>query len=72
MIEVDFYLITGVHVDDDVIYELVMTMASNKADLGNAFGAFKRYQPKNMVQSNVVPYHPGAIKAYKELGIWSE
>jgi len=23
-----------------------------------------------MVQKNPVPYHPGAIKAYKEMGIW--
>lgn len=72
MIEVDFYVLTGAHVSDDDVYELVMTMSNNKEALGNAFAAYKRYDPKKMVQPNPVPYHPGAIKAYKELGIWSE
>lgn len=70
MIEVDFYILTGAHVSEDTVYNLVMTMASNKDALGKAFGAFKRYDPKKMVQDNPVPYHPGAIKAYKEMGIW--
>lgn len=70
MIEVDFYVLTGAHVSDDDVYHLVKSMAGNKDALGKAFGAFKRYNPKKMVQENPVPYHPGAIKAYKEMGIW--
>lgn len=72
MIEVDFYILTGAHVDDDTVYELVKSMEKNKTALGEAFGAFKRYDPKKMVQDNPVPYHPGAIKAFKEMGIWPE
>lgn len=70
MIEVDFYVLTGAHVADDDVYELVMSMAEHKVALGEAFGAFKRYDPTKMVQDNPVPYHPGAIKAYKEMGLW--
>ncbi len=70
MIEVDFYLLTGAHVSEDVVYNLVKAMAANKEALGAAFGAYKRYDPMKMVQENPVPYHPGAIKAYKEMGIW--
>ncbi len=70
MIEVDFYVLTGAHVSDEIVYDLVKSMVENKAALGEAFGAFKRYDPKKMVQDNPVPYHPGAIKAYKEMGIW--
>lgn len=70
MIEVDFYVLTGAHVSEDDVYELVMSMSQNKEALGESFGAFKRYDPKKMVQDNPVPYHPGAIKAYKEMGIW--
>ncbi|RVU85585.1 TAXI family TRAP transporter solute-binding subunit [Leucothrix sargassi] len=72
MIEVDFYVLTGAHMSDDAVYELVMSMANNKEALGNAFAAYKRFDPKKMVQKNPVPYHPGAIKAYKELGLWAE
>ncbi|MDB4837298.1 TAXI family TRAP transporter solute-binding subunit [Marinomonas sp.] len=72
MIEVDFFLISGADVADDVVYELVKTMANNKPELAKSFGAFNRYSPEGMVKENVVPYHPGAIKAYKEMGIWKE
>ncbi|WP_158278890.1 TAXI family TRAP transporter solute-binding subunit [Leucothrix arctica] len=72
MIEVDFYILTGAHMSDDAVYELVMSMKDNKEALGNAFAAYKRFDPMGMVQPNPVPYHPGAIKAYKEMGIWKE
>ncbi|NQZ30912.1 MAG: TAXI family TRAP transporter solute-binding subunit [Oceanospirillaceae bacterium] len=71
MIEVDFYVITGAHISDDTVYELVKSMVAHKESLGKAFGAFKRFDPKKMAQSNPVPFHPGAIRAYKEMGIWS-
>ena len=70
MIELDFFLLTGAHVADDVVYNLVKTMHANKASLGKAFGAFKRFNPAKMATKNPVPYHPGAIKFYKEAGIW--
>ncbi|WP_409439143.1 TAXI family TRAP transporter solute-binding subunit [Psychromonas sp. GE-S-Ul-11] len=72
MIEVDFYLVAGAKVPDDVVYEMVKTMVSNKESLKKSFGAYARYNPENMVQDNVVPYHAGAIKAYKELGFWNK
>ncbi|RKF14357.1 TAXI family TRAP transporter solute-binding subunit [Alginatibacterium sediminis] len=72
MIEVDFYLLASADVADETVYELVQTMASNKDSLKSAFGAYARYNPQGMVQDNVVPYHEGAIKAYKEMGIWNK
>jgi TRAP transporter TAXI family solute receptor len=72
MIEVDFYLVAGEDVSDEVVYDLVKTMASNKDSLKKAFGAYARYNPEKMVQDNVVPYHDGAIKAYKEMGFWNK
>ncbi len=70
MIEVDFYILTGTHVSDENVYNLVKSMITHKSSLGRAFGAFKRFDPEKMAQTNPVPYHPGAIKAYKELGLW--
>lgn len=72
MIEVDFYLVASAKVSDDDVYELVKTMAANQDSLKKAFGAYARYNPANMVQDNAVPYHSGAIKAYKELGFWNK
>ncbi len=72
LLAIDVALFTNKDVPDDVVYKLVKTVFEGKEDLTKALGAFARFDPKNMVRKTEVPYHPGAIKAYKELGIWSE
>tara|TARA_R110000787_G_scaffold16622_40_gene51367 strand:+ start:5433 stop:6395 length:963 start_codon:yes stop_codon:yes gene_type:complete len=69
MIEVDFFVIVGAHVSEDTVYELTKVMYENKPDLAAAFGAFNRFAPKSMHEANPVPYHPGALKFYKEVGL---
>ena len=70
LIAIDVAMFTNKDVPDDVVYKLVKTVYGGKTDLAKALGAFARFNPKNMVRKSSVPYHPGAIKAYKELGIW--
>ena len=70
MVQIDFTVFTGAHVPDDVVYKVVKTVYENKPDLIKALGAFNRFNPKGMAREHPVPYHPGAIKAYKELGMW--
>jgi TRAP transporter TAXI family solute receptor len=71
MIVVDFYIVAGAHVSDEAVYTLVKTMSENKPNLANALGTvFNYFDPKKMALQHPVPYHPGAIKFYKEAGIW--
>ena len=67
---IDVALFTNKDVPDDVVYKTVKAAYASKADLTKALGAFTRFNPKLMVRKSSVPYHPGAIKAYKELGLW--
>lgn len=69
MVEVDFFVIAGAHVPDETVYQLTKAMYGNKADLAAAFGVFNRFSPDAMHQVNPVPYHPGAVKFYKEVGL---
>jgi TRAP transporter TAXI family solute receptor len=69
LVNVPFTLVTGVHVPDDVVYKVVMTIYKNKKSLAAALGAFNRMNPKNIYRKHPNGYHPGAIKAYKELGL---
>jgi TRAP-type uncharacterized transport system substrate-binding protein len=32
-------------------------------------GAFNRLKPETFAEPNMAPYHPGALKAIKELGL---
>lgn len=67
------YLLTaGAHVPDDVIYELLTVLYDDQADLIKASKNFEAYSPDQMVRDAAVPYHPGAIKFFKDKGLWSE
>ena len=70
MISVQYYLVTGAHVDNDVVNQLTKTIYTSKADLAKAFGVFNRLVPESMPQVHSVPYHPGAIRWYEEQGMW--
>lgn len=70
LIAIDVDIFTNKDVSDDVVYKLVKTVYKNQSALAKALGAFAHFNPKMMVRKSAVPYHPGAIKAYKELGLW--
>jgi TRAP transporter TAXI family solute receptor len=72
LLAVDVAMFANASVPDDVVYKVVKTIYAGKPELIKALAAFARFDPKNMVRKSPVPYHPGAIKAYKELGIWPE
>ena len=63
-------MFTNANVPDDVVYKLVKTVFQNKPALAKSLVGFSRFNPQNMARNSPVPYHPGAIKAYKELGLW--
>jgi TRAP-type uncharacterized transport system substrate-binding protein len=51
---------------------VVKVIYENKDDLVASFAAFKTFSPKRMATPvGEVSFHPGAIKFYKEIGIWS-
>ena len=70
MMRVQFYLVTGAHVPDEVVYLTAKTLHGNKKALALAFGPFNRMVPDEMAARHSNPYHPGAIKFYKEVGLW--
>jgi len=66
-----FYVVTGKHVPEDVIYKIVKVMHENKDELTKAFAPFRNFDPKDQARPHSsVSFHPGAIKYYKEIGIW--
>jgi len=70
MMRVQFYIVTGAHVSEDVVYKTTKTLFNNKKALAQSFGAFNRMVAKEMPSKHSNPYHPGAIKFYKEAGLW--
>lgn len=56
---------------DNIAYQTAKVMRENAKEMGEAFGPFRLFNPGEMAKPFAgVEYHPGAVKYYKEVGIW--
>jgi TRAP-type uncharacterized transport system substrate-binding protein len=55
---------------EDMVYKVTKAIYENKADLDQGFAVFKTMSVQEMAKDIPVPYHPGAIRFYKEKGMW--
>ncbi|MEJ8569990.1 TAXI family TRAP transporter solute-binding subunit [Microbaculum marinum] len=62
-------LFTKADTPDDVVYEVTKSMIEHPDKMGAVSDAMKRFSPEGMVAQDAAPFHPGAIKAYKEAGL---
>jgi TRAP transporter TAXI family solute receptor len=65
---------TNAKVSDDVVYKMAKILFESKKGMAAVFPPFGGYDPNGLVRTDIAPakYHPGAIKFYKEAGIWKE
>jgi TRAP transporter TAXI family solute receptor len=60
------------HMPDEVAYTLLKTWAEHWKELEPIHPQFRGWRPEVFVQElATIPYHPGAIKFYKEKGLWT-
>jgi TRAP transporter TAXI family solute receptor len=62
------HLVSSTKVSEKTVYTLVKAWSDNLQELQSLHPLFKRWQA---VTDFTVPYHPGAIKFYKEAGLWT-
>ena len=68
----DTYLNSGATVTDDDAYKLAKTLHTNWAQLQKDYPPLRGVKAEELAPPvNTAPYHPGAIKYYKEIGIWT-
>jgi hypothetical protein len=66
-----YLLVAGAHVKDEVVYQSAKALHGARTELIASHGIFRGFSPgKMVVDSKGVPYHPGAIKFYREKGMW--
>ena len=71
MAQYHIVIVTHAGVKDDVVYNLVKTLHSNKAALAEGHPSFRATDPANFgMDHGVMKYHPGAIKFLKENGLF--
>ena len=54
---------------DDLVYELVKAVFENHDDLVKAHPSAVETIPANVSRNTVLPFHPGALRYYREKGI---
>ncbi|MGA0314531.1 MAG: TAXI family TRAP transporter solute-binding subunit [Alphaproteobacteria bacterium] len=68
----DAYLNSGKAVSSDDAYKVAKVLHTKWKDLQKAYGPLRGVGQNKIAPPTVShPYHPGAIKYYKEAGIWS-
>ena len=55
--------------DEQTVYDMTKALFSNLVDLGNGHAKGKEVSAKTAITGVSVPFHPGAIKYYKEIGL---
>lgn len=66
------HLITAEAVDEETVYEFTKTLYTHRAEVVKIHKAGKAINPTNIVKNVGTPFHPGAIRFYREIGIWNE
>ncbi len=70
--EYPFYLVAGEKLSEEAAYRIVKVLWEKNADLFPLHARLKAWVKEGYVdESATVPYHPGAIRFYKEVGAWS-
>lgn len=65
-------LITGAEMDEETVYQFTKLIYEQRAEVVARHPAGKAIQAKNVVRNTGTPFHPGAVRYYKEIGIWPE
>ena len=65
-------LIASANHDEESVYQITKTIWENRAEIAQQHRAGNAINEKNAARFTGTPFHSGAIRFYKEIGIWSE
>ena len=66
------HFITAASADEELVYQVTKTIYENRESVVAKHAAGKAINPQNAVRNTGTPFHPGAIRFYKEIGIWKD
>ena len=66
------HLLCRSDLEEEVAYKIVSTLFEHRDDWANAHSSCKEQTLETATMGASVPVHPGAIKYYKEKGVWKD
>jgi uncharacterized protein len=64
------HLITSADQDEALVYEVTKILYEQRDAVTQKHPAGRAINPANVVRDTGTPFHPGAIRYYREIGIW--
>ncbi len=69
-IGVPVIFVTSAGMDENLVYAITKTMFEKKAEIVAVHKQARSLELKSAIALSEVPFHPGAIRYYKEKGVW--
>ena len=66
------HLITSADAPESLVYDVTRLLYQNRELVVEKHAAGRAINPNNVTRNTGTDFHPGAIRFYQELGIWSE
>jgi TRAP transporter TAXI family solute receptor len=64
------HMITSTDQDEGLVYRVTKALYESREQVLQRHAAGAAINPKNVVRDTGTPFHPGAIRYYREIGIW--
>ena len=62
-------LVVNSDTSTDEVYKVTKALIKNIGEIQGVHKAMRALNPEMMVKQNAIPFHPGAVRAYKEAGL---
>ena len=66
------HFITSADADEDLVYEVTKALYENREEVVSRHAAGRAINPTNVVRDTGTEFHPGAVRFYREIGIWPD
>ncbi len=66
------HLITAADQDENLVYEVTKILWEQREQVVQKHPAGRAINPVNVIRDTGTPFHPGAIRFYREIGIWPQ
>ena len=66
------HVITRADADEEIIYQVTRTLWERRASVVEKHPAGRAINENNAPRNTGVPFHPGAVRFYREVGIWPD
>jgi TRAP-type uncharacterized transport system substrate-binding protein len=63
--------VTSTKLDEETVYKVTKAVLGHPKEFSVFHAAARQWTPARSLASPSIPFHPGAVRYYKEIGAWT-